>query len=377
MRLSINNSEGEQLYVTAARITWLPEGIWSERDLSVPALHRGVTQLGLLNVLGPGTPGAHEYQISLRLLLKVGGAWYRLTSMGGQWTRLEPGVLDVLAHGSASRYDVHHNQYNYYDRVNRLLAPNDPLVIEAVGNATQDMAGGYTIEKLAAIFDYVSATITYEEEDGGDCWKSPAETLLSRRGDCEDYSILLAAMAMHLGGTARVYLLDDHAFAAFWAGDDPGIVRSALESYYGTEIDLRYLVDEWGAWLVADPLGSLHLGGLPVNAAPVDESEGWDFTETLLLLPVDCTGSQGEVRPWEDARTWSVALVASGALLVASLLLLMTKAQERCALCGAKVSEGEVRCACGAVHHAHCAEYHLCCGSCGSPLLLENRLERD
>ena len=56
--------------------------------------------------------------------------------------------------------------------------------------------------------------------------QSPAETLLASAGDCEDFSLLAAAMLESIGIEADIGVTSDHAFiraqasGSFWGGDE-------------------------------------------------------------------------------------------------------------------------------------------------------------
>ena len=68
---------------------------------------------------------------------------------------------------------------------------------------------------------FVQDAVDYEEDDpnngSGEYWKYPLETLLDGRGDCEDSSILLAALLTAAEYDAGVYLIPGHAMAAIKA----------------------------------------------------------------------------------------------------------------------------------------------------------------
>ena len=51
-------------------------------------------------------------------------------------------------------------------------------------------------------------------------------TLKVGAGDCEDQAILLSSMIEAVGGTTRVYLTDNHAFAAVYIGNGDRCNRS-------------------------------------------------------------------------------------------------------------------------------------------------------
>lgn len=56
---------------------------------------------------------------------------------------------------------------------------------------------------------------------GNDIWEPANVTLRIGAGDCEDQAILLSSMLEAVGGTTRVYLTDNHAFAAVYLATEP------------------------------------------------------------------------------------------------------------------------------------------------------------
>lgn len=59
-----------------------------------------------------------------------------------------------------------------------------------------------------AIRDWVASNIKYETDSGGDYWKLPRETIRDKKGDCEDYAILLCSLLRRAGYTTdRVYVI--------------------------------------------------------------------------------------------------------------------------------------------------------------------------
>lgn len=74
-----------------------------------------------------------------------------------------------------------------------------------------------------AIYHLVQSQTTYVSDPKIQYVQSPAETLLSGAGDCEDKSLLVAAMLESIGIDADIGVTDDHAFvraqlpqAPFW-----------------------------------------------------------------------------------------------------------------------------------------------------------------
>jgi len=132
---------------------------------------------------------------------------------------------------------------------------------------------------------------------GNDIWEPANVTLRIGAGDCEDQAILLSSMLEAVGGTTRVYLTDTHAFTAVYIGngtDSTDATVKGIRAYYGN-VDVNYLTDEYGSWLMLDPTSSLYAGGLPgktaqVKVQAVGENEthrSWTFINTSTVKVID------------------------------------------------------------------------------------------
>ena len=82
----------------------------------------------------------------------------------------------------------------------------------------------------------------------------------------------MAAMVTAAGGTARVYLTDNHAFAAVYIGRDLSLLKN-IDAFYQANLSYAFFKDEFGYWLVADPLASFYLGGLPVGGVATEKNK--------------------------------------------------------------------------------------------------------
>jgi len=101
-----------------------------------------------------------------------------------------------------------------------------------VGSHTADPIG--YANYLLAFTQYIS--YDYEEADSGkDYWRYPLETLYDGTGDCEDTSILAAAMYAAAGISAGIFLLPSHAMVA--VNETIGVIDGAVvhSSYYPGE----------------------------------------------------------------------------------------------------------------------------------------------
>ena len=67
-----------------------------------------------------------------------------------------------------------------------------------------------------------------------------------------------------------------------------------IRTYYGN-VDVNYLTDEYGSWLMLDPTSSLYAGGLPgqtaqakIQAAGENETyRSWTFSNTSKVEVID------------------------------------------------------------------------------------------
>ncbi|MFH0816196.1 MAG: transglutaminase domain-containing protein [Methanobacteriota archaeon] len=366
LRVRLNNSRSDsEMHVVKERIVWL--GGIVEKDVSVEVGARAVSDLGLVWLPGPNFEGDQSYKVSLEILVKQGSSWKRLGDAGDQWTDFQPGSLPVIVDGTASEYERGTNCYAYYDRANALIEDRAQTVAAALAEATSGMPGDLTYERLCGVYDWVSHNIAYvSEPEGEDDWQTPEETLASGGGDCEDFTLLISDMVLEMGGTPRMYLIDEHAFAAIWVGESTAAAEDAINGYYGAELKLAFIEDGGGFWVVADPLGSLHLGGLAVRSEPTS-STVWDFTDTAVLYGIDMTRAPGSVRIWEQDRLWGIFQIVCDVLFLAAILMAVGVAPRPvCARCGRKFSGEIMECkACGALHHPHCASQGFC-ANCGA-----------
>lgn len=67
-----------------------------------------------------------------------------------------------------------------------------------------DMLNSNGIRTLEDYTSWLTENIKYEKDSGSDAWAMPEETLLKKRGDCDDYAFLNAAVLNVLGYRARV-----------------------------------------------------------------------------------------------------------------------------------------------------------------------------
>ncbi len=196
-----------------------------------------------------------------------------------------------------------YNSDSYFETINRLVEPAKPDVRDEAAEVARSYPGAYNIYQVCALFDMVKENIKYVSDPRcNDIWEPANVTLKIGAGDCEDQAILLSSMLEAVGGTTRIYLTNNHAFAAVYIGKGTNETNASIEgirAYYGN-VDVNYLTDEYGSWLMLDPTSSLYAGGLPGKAAQtmVKASEGnetyrsWTFVNTSEVRAVDINPGQ-------------------------------------------------------------------------------------
>ena len=105
---------------------------------------------------------------------------------------------------------------------------------------------------------FVQICIDYDDEEAGsssEYWRYPLETLCDRTGDCEDTSILLAALLDAKGIKAGIVLAPGHAMAAISTSDytpsgDPIVTHHSDIDYLstGTGVDYYLIETTWDSY---------------------------------------------------------------------------------------------------------------------------------
>ena len=253
--------------------------------------------VGMVRFPGPDKTGVFDYDILFYLLLQnETGSW---NDCGLQEAKGKS--FSVITLPAVNDYKQHYNLAQYYDKINDIVDPTESSVYNLSHKIAAKFAGAYNIYQTCAVFDYVAKNIKYFSDPSNteNYWCTPEQTIMFG-GDCEDHSTLLASMVISLGGAVRMYMTDSHAFIGLYAGDDSNIddVISDIQDYYRTDVNLYFLKDRLGYWLMMDSIGSTYLGGLPLGAVPVRESDAgvdsstgvgwsWGFTETENLFITD------------------------------------------------------------------------------------------
>ncbi len=228
--------------------------------------------------------------------------WPLACTSQGKWHEYEPYHLNKftvdLKPMPEKVYPVYkYNPASYFKIINRLVEPAEPNVRNTADEVARSYPGTYNIYQVCAIFDNVKDKIKYVSDPRGHDFWAPANTTLNvGAGDCDDKAILLSSMLEAVGGTTRIYLTDTHAFAAVYIGSGAGSTEAAIRgvrAYYG-DVDVNYLTDKYGSWLMLDPTSSLYAGGLPGKTAQVK---------------VRATGENGTIRAWTFVDTGEVKVI--------------------------------------------------------------------
>ena len=175
----------------------------------------------------------------------------------------------------------------YFDKVNEKVNATDPLVRSTAVSTVREYPGKYNIYQLCSLFDYLSTNVQYvSDPHDSDYWATPVETINTGAGDCEDYALLMASLVEAIGGSSRIYLTDDHAFAAAYIGDanDTEKTIEAISEYYNSA-PVYYITDSYGSWIMLDASSGMYAGDLPTGAAPT--SDGWTFINQTNVTVID------------------------------------------------------------------------------------------
>lgn len=287
-----NTNPTGRLYIYGFGIEWV-DGPSYFRNCSVYVSHGKEVNLGLLTFGAPSSgPNAYRLVVNLAASNAAGTAWYDLGSVPQDKTQ----SVSVKKLGTEIDYSVAGNLIEYYDRVNsRVSFTAAASVAEAVREA---QPGTYSILQVAEAYEWVHRNIEYTLDGSGDHWQSAEETLRLGTGDCEDHAILMASIIGAMGGSARVNIIEEHAFPTVFVGTTAAHmsqVRDALASYYGLDpasFKVSYLKDDLGYWLVVDTTGFPYAGGIPAQSKPTSSSGEWCI-QSSYLYPIDATGTTG------------------------------------------------------------------------------------
>jgi len=294
MRISIKNEGRNPIFIDryGVSVNASESRIYSE-DCGALISPGEEQNLGVIAVQIP-----EEEKASFNIVL-----WLLASTSEGKWHEYEPYSLkdftvNLKPMPEKSDPVYRYNPAYYFETINRLVEPAEPDVRGKAAEVARSYPGAYNIYQVCALFDMVKEKIEYiSDPRGNDIWEPAKVTLRIGAGDCEDQAILLSSMLEAVGGTTRVYLTSNHAFAAVYIGNGTGATDASVEgvrNYYG-DVDVNYLTDEYGSWLMLDPTSSLYAGGLPVKTAQarIKATEGnetyrsWTFVNTSEVKAID------------------------------------------------------------------------------------------
>jgi len=229
--------------------------------------------------------------------------WPLASTSQGKWHEYEPYNFNKFTVNLRSMPDnvqpfYRNNPASYFKTLNTLVEPAEPSIRDAADEVARSYPGTYNIYQVCAIFDNVKDNIKYVSDPRGHDFWAPANTTLEvGAGDCDDKAILLSSMLEAVGGTTRIYLTDTHAFTAVYIGRGKEASEAAtrgIRAYYGN-VDVNYMTDKYGSWLMLDPTSSLYAGGLPGETAQVKvqaaggngASRAWTFVDTREVQVID------------------------------------------------------------------------------------------
>ena len=378
VRIQFQNNGTREIFLERVAFQWTDLGAGSSKDVHEYIYAGDTCEVKALDVPGPSTAGNHKYQISMQLLIFRNNGWYRITGGGDDWLDLTEHTIEVVELTEPNDHDLEYNYRNYYERVNELIDFDSENVTSAAAEATEGMGNEYNIGKVCAIFDYLDKNCVYTEDPGGDKWYSPDELLDSLQGDCEDYAMLIAAMVEDIGGTSRIYLTNDHAYAAVYIGntiEDYEQARDDIRAYYGADVKTHAMRDDTGYWMNVDPLGTFYAGGLAVGQSPTEMYNGsWNttFVESDLLHVIDVTGLDLWVPIWMEPNFWMGMILIFGFITV---ILIMSAVSEikstkiMCHICAEEIAKDLYACpGCHTTFHRHCAFENAYCMTCQKPI---------
>jgi transglutaminase-like putative cysteine protease len=299
-RITLKNTGANDIFIYRAgiEVNWSFPPQWFIEDRRVPIPQFEEKDLGLVYFDAPKVEGEFEYRILISLLVKDNElfdtygieSWYDNGTVKGKVRE-----LTVVALESAKETKVEHNLKFYQDKLKKRVDFEDPQITGTASDLIEDYPGDYNIYQVLAIFSYMVDDLTYiSDPDGRDYWAVCTETLDREGGDCEDFSILFSSFIGAIGGNTRIYLTKTHAFPALYVGDSAqkNEILDAIRLYYGTEPRFVIYQEDGEFWLVADPAGTLYMGGLPADSQPAYISEdplslGFNFDETEKIHAID------------------------------------------------------------------------------------------
>ncbi|MEM2944256.1 MAG: transglutaminase-like domain-containing protein [Methanomassiliicoccales archaeon] len=293
MSLEIRNKGQTAIFVYGYGLKWVNYTEEYFKTTSAYVFPSENASIGLLKFYAPSDRDVGVYTIVLKLCVSNPSfsAWYDYGEVesADRAVAIKPLAIE-------REYLIKSNLMSYFNRVKSLV--NCTAVSDVVKEIKNAEPGNYSTLQIARAFQWVRDHIEYEKENETDIWQSAEETLMRKRGDCEDQAILLASIITALGGNARINFIEGHAFTTVFISmyqSELANVEESLWSYYGTNVTM-HIIHYMGYWLVIDTAGSMYAGGLPANASPIRANsnaaeltkyELWTFVSTNWLISID------------------------------------------------------------------------------------------
>ncbi|AKB61099.1 transglutaminase-like domain-containing protein [Methanosarcina mazei] len=250
----------------------------------------------ILGIIAVQVPEEEKARFSIVL-------WLLASTSEGKWHEYDPYYLNGFTTDLKTMPEKHNPKYRYnpdyyFKTINGLVESSEPSVRTRAAETARSYPGAYNMYQVCALFDMVKEEVEYVSDPrGNDIWEPANVTLRIGAGDCEDQAILLSSMVEAIGGTTRIYLTDNHAFTAVYLGNGTDSIEGAVKgvrAYYGN-VDVNYLTDEYGSWIMLDPTSSLYAGGLPGKTAQTmirglegnETKRSWTFVDTRQVKVID------------------------------------------------------------------------------------------
>jgi hypothetical protein len=376
VRLTLSNNDSRRLFIIDIGFEWVGSIVDNIHSLHEELSPGETVEIRAMNIEGPLFSGEQNYMLKIRALQRRAQGWFQITSGGDDWLNFPEHTTTVATLDPEIAYTLEYNSPHYFTKANDLIDFDEPTVQLAASQATAGIGTGYNIGKVCAIFDYVDSTLVYTDDPAGDLWYEPEVCLQNRAGDCEDYSLLIATMVHHAGGTARIYLTEGHAFAAVYVGNTTSELDQAansVRSYYESEVKLLAFHDETGYWMFSDPLGSFHFGGLAVDTVPsadIGLVTNFTFEDTATVVSVDITGTTRPTTLLASPTFWMVLVALLGVLDIVVIIWASAEKErpKKCLVCNNMTNEYHYLCTCGQRYHHTCLPSQTFCLNCGAPI---------
>lgn len=293
-RISIKNEGRNSIFVYKYGVSFntSKKNIYS-RDCGTLLLPGEEKNLGIITVEVP-----EEEKANYKIVL-----WLLASTSEGKWHKYEPYFMNEFEANlkpmpEKIAPDYIYNPARCFGIINQLVEPAKPEVRDKAAEVARSYPGAYNIYQVCALFDMVREDIEYVSDPrSNDVWEPANVTLRIGAGDCEDQAILLSSMIEAIGGTTRIYLTDNHAFTGVYIGTGDTAIENVVKgirTYYG-DVDVNYITDKYGTWLMLDPTSSLYAGGLPGFTAQTKTQDSgktevyrsWTFLNTRKVDVID------------------------------------------------------------------------------------------